>query len=70
MTTEDQPDNSSPHPDDEKIRGAAAIGKELRISKQKAYYGLEKGYIPADKYGRLWITTRRRLRELGAGSGG
>jgi hypothetical protein len=66
--SENQPDNSSRHPDDEKIRGAAAIGRELDITTQQAFYGLERGYIPADKYGRLWITTRRRLRSIGAGS--
>jgi hypothetical protein len=28
---------------------------------RKAYYVLEKGYADADKMGRIWTSTRRRL---------
>jgi hypothetical protein len=27
----------------------------------KAYYVLEQGYVDADKMGRIWTSTRRRL---------
>jgi hypothetical protein len=53
-------------PDDEKIKGAKAIGQALGISEQRAFYALERGLIPATKFGRQWLTTRRRLRALGA----
>lgn len=54
---------------DRPLRGAEAIGREAKIFDKdgnvvlsKVYYGLGNGYIDADKYGRLWISTPRRIR--------
>jgi hypothetical protein len=57
------------NPDDEKLIGAEEIRQALNpnLTLSQIFYGLEKGLIPADKYGRKWITTRKRLRALGAG---
>jgi hypothetical protein len=57
------------NPDDEKLIGAEAIRQAFdpNLTLAQTFYGLEKGLIPADKYGRKWITTRKRLRALGAG---
>jgi len=32
------------------------------VDVRKTHYGLEQGYIDADKYGRLWRSTPRRIR--------
>jgi hypothetical protein len=47
---------------DKPIYGAKAIGEEANLTERQAFWGLEKGHIPADKMGRKWVTTRRRLR--------
>jgi hypothetical protein len=49
-------DNDTP------IFGAANIGLALGLTKSKAFYALERGFIPATKRGRIWTTTPRRLR--------
>jgi hypothetical protein len=56
---------------DRPIWGAEAIGREANILDEdgnvdlrKTYYKLEKGYLDADKNGREWVTTPRRLRNL------
>jgi hypothetical protein len=33
-----------------------------KVDVRKAHYALEKGYIDADKFGRIWRTTRSRIR--------
>jgi hypothetical protein len=55
---------------DRPLRGAEAIGREAeifddngRVDLNRTYYALTKGYIDADKFGRLWISTRRRIRQ-------
>lgn len=53
---------------DKPIIGTKAIADEVGLPLRKAFYRLEAGHIPAEKFGRLWITTKRRLRTLGAGS--
>jgi hypothetical protein len=69
MATEKQITRSFADPDDEKLIGAEKIRQELdpNLTLQQVFYGLSTGKIPASKFGRLWITTRRRLRALGAG---
>jgi hypothetical protein len=38
------------------------------VDERKVYYGLEKGYLAGSKYGRLWISTPRKIRaSLGVG---
>jgi hypothetical protein len=45
------------------IRGARAIAAELNETERRTQYLLETGQIPAGKSGRVWIASRRRLRE-------
>jgi hypothetical protein len=35
-----------------------------KVDVRKAHYALEKGYIDADKFGRLWRSTPRRIKQL------
>jgi len=52
---------------DRPIRGAKRIGEILGLPPRQVYYGLEKGLYDADKLGRLWVTTPRRLLNQFAG---
>jgi hypothetical protein len=36
---------------------------------RQAYRALEKGYLPASKAGRKWVTTARRIRSAFTGEG-
>lgn len=49
---------------DRPIWGVKAIATEANLTERQAYHALEKGYLPASKSGRKWVTTRRRLRTL------
>jgi len=42
--------------------GAAAIAEEIGRTLRQTFYMLEVGRLPAEKVGRLWVTTPRRLR--------
>ena len=53
---------------DQPIYGAPAIGRAAnlvdakgRVLAAKVYRSLKLGYIDADKFGREWVTTRRRI---------
>jgi hypothetical protein len=49
---------------DEVLKGAEEIGAELGLTERQAYYHLEKGNIRGvRKMGRLWIGTRRNIRQ-------
>jgi hypothetical protein len=59
---------------DRPLRGAEEIGREAGILDEhgnvdldKVYYGLANGYLPASKYGRLWVSTPRRIRSIFTG---
>jgi hypothetical protein len=56
---------------DKPIFGAKAIAEVLpdRNLKQ-VYYGLKRGLIDADKFGRLYVSTPRRLLNQFSGRGG
>ena len=43
--------------------GANAIASELGIDVRRAFYLLEHKLIPANKLGRTWTASRRKLRE-------
>lgn len=56
-------------PLDRVIYGAKKIAEAAELfdedgnpNVRAAFYGLEKGYIDADKYGRRWRSTPRRVR--------
>jgi hypothetical protein len=53
--------------DDLPIVGAEPIAKALKLPLRKTYYFLERGLIDADKFGRQYVTTLRRLKNQFAG---
>ena len=60
---------------DRPIYGAEPIGREANLLKddgsvdlRKVYHALERGYLDADKFGRLWASTPRRIRRTFAGN--
>jgi hypothetical protein len=55
---------------DEPLYGAKAIGKCRYVQRNETQtkYLLSNGLLDADKRGRLWVTTPRRLRDQLAGS--
>lgn len=52
---------------DDILFGASAIAIEIGLDVRKTFYLLERGHIPATKVGRMWTTTRSRLRRFFAG---
>jgi hypothetical protein len=53
---------------DKFVYGAEAIAIVLNLldedgkpDKRRAYYACERGYVDADKFGRIWRSTPRRL---------
>jgi hypothetical protein len=59
---------------DRPIWGARAIAIEAGLFDEhgepdvvRAFYLLEKGYIPANKRGRAYVSTPRRVRSVGSG---
>jgi hypothetical protein len=54
---------------DRPIYGARPIGQAAnivdnkgKVDVRKTFYALEQGYIDANKFGRRWVTTLRRIR--------
>ncbi len=59
---------------DRPLYGAEPIGREAHILDEngnvdirRTFYALEKGYISADKFGRGWVSTPRRIRQAFSG---
>jgi hypothetical protein len=48
---------------DRPLWGAAAIGAEINRTERQAHYMLERGLLPAEKIGKSWVSTPRRLRD-------
>jgi len=60
---------------DRVLKGVEEIGEEAgslhnaflkddgSVDTRKVYYGLEQGYLAGSKYGRVWISTPRRIRQ-------
>jgi hypothetical protein len=44
------------------LHGAAEIAAYINVDHRRAFYLLEKGYIPAVKTGATWTSTKSRLR--------
>jgi hypothetical protein len=62
------PANTEIDPLDLPVHGAAEIARVLNLidddgkpDLRRAFYVLEKGYVDADKWGRIWVSTPRRL---------
>jgi hypothetical protein len=49
--------------DDVFVWGAEAIGEEIGVDERKARHLLISGLIPAKKVGRVYVSTKRQLRE-------
>jgi hypothetical protein len=56
---------------DQPVHGAEAIAEILNLRDQngnpsvrKAYHVLEQGYVDADKFGRNWVSSPRRLLKI------
>jgi hypothetical protein len=49
--------------------GCAAIGAEIGVDTPRANYLLARGYIPGQKIGSLWCSSRRQLRAAFGGDG-
>jgi hypothetical protein len=43
------------------IYGAENIGIVVDLDPRETYHALERGYLDADKFGRKWRSTKRRL---------
>ena len=54
-------------PEDRLIVGAKDIGEFLGLTPRQAFHALEKKYLPANKLGKQWISTPRRLRPYATG---
>lgn len=52
---------------DKPIWGVEAIAAAANLTPRQTYHALERGYLPASKAGRKWVTTPRRLRTLFTG---
>jgi hypothetical protein len=52
---------------DRPIWGVEAIAAAANLTPRQTYHALERGYLPASKAGRKWVTTPRRLRTLFTG---
>ena len=52
---------------DDLLWGAQAIAKELGLDRRAVFYLLQTGKLPATKTGRIWTSTRSRLRHHFAG---
>jgi hypothetical protein len=47
---------------DRPLWGSKAIAAEISRTEKQVFHMLEAGHLPAQKIGRLWVTTRRQLR--------
>ena len=61
-----------PHPqlgdeNDEVLWGAKAIAAAIDRDVRQTFHMLGNGYLPANKVGRIWVSTRNRLRQVIAG---
>jgi hypothetical protein len=43
------------------LRGAKAIADYIGMNERDTYDKLEKGYLPANKEGSIWVSTKSRL---------
>jgi hypothetical protein len=59
--------SDKPSPADDLAWGAKAIGEEIGQPEHRTFYMLERGYLPAQKVGGLWVASRRKLRAACAG---
>lgn len=49
------------------IWGCKAIAQEINRTERQTYHMLEKGVLPADKVGKIWVARRSRLQIVGVG---
>jgi len=46
---------------DKPVFGAGPISRVVGLTERQTYDGLEKGRLDGDKFGKLWVSTPRRL---------
>jgi hypothetical protein len=49
---------------DDILRGALAIGKFVGLEPRQTFHHLQAGDLPAVKEGRVWVSTKSRLRHF------
>lgn len=49
-------------PEEKPIWGVKAIADVIGRSERQTFYMLEKGLLPAEKIGKSWVSTLRKLR--------
>jgi hypothetical protein len=61
----DETRNAAPDDKDDKfLWGAKAIAEEIDAELRPTFHMLEQVYLPATKVGRVWMTSRSRLRQF------
>ena len=61
----DETRNAAPDDKNDKfLWGAKAIAEEIDAELRPTFHMLEQGYLPATKVGRVWMTSRSRLRQF------
>jgi hypothetical protein len=55
---------------DTPIYGAGPIGQVVNLTERQASHALASGYLDADKFGKKWRSTKRRLLKLPSGARG
>lgn len=48
---------------DDILRGCAAIARFVGLNERDCFFKLERGYLPANKEGSIWVSTKSRLRQ-------
>jgi hypothetical protein len=43
-------------------RAANIVDRKGKVDVRRTYYALERGHIPATKFGRKWVSTLRQIR--------
>ena len=51
------------------LRGCANIAAFIGLDERQTFHALQRGYLPASKEGKVWVTTKTRLRAHYNGDG-
>jgi hypothetical protein len=56
-------DINTPPLADDLLRGCAAISAFVGLNERQGFHALQHGHLPATKEGRIWISSKSRLRQ-------